>query len=114
MANNIAFQPMGNSVCLIPTAANTQSNVVTIQCTSPSQQYLVTNHSNVSASVRIGTDPSLTVALPTEAGTPGFCVAPGNHVVITGPQVRSTANTYARAISNQDGLIVTIVPGEGL
>lgn len=114
MANNIAFQPMGNTVCLIPTGANTESNVVTIQCTSPCQQYLVTNHSNVSAQVRISSSSSFNVALPSEAGTPGFCVAPGAHVVITGPQVRSTANTYARVISNQAGLVVTIVPGEGL
>lgn len=114
MANNIAFQPMGNTVCLIPSGANTESNVVTIQCTSPCQQYLVTNHSNVSGVVLISTSNTINVAIPTEAGTPGFCVAPGSHVVVTGPQVRSTANTYARVISNQAGLVVTIVPGEGL
>lgn len=115
MANNIAFQPMGKTVCLIPSGANTQSNVVTITANSPCQQYLVTNHtSNVSAIVRIENSNSFNVAIPSEAGTEGFCVAPYDHIVITGPQVSQSANTFARVISNQAGLIVTIVPGEGL
>jgi len=115
MANNIPFQPMGKTVCLIPSGANTQSNVVTITANSPCQQYLVTNHtSNASAIVRIEKTNNFNVAIPGEAGAEGFCVAPYSHVVITGPQTGQTSNSFARVISNQAGLIVTIVPGEGL
>ena len=32
MANNIAFQAMGNTVACVATAANTQSSVTTITC----------------------------------------------------------------------------------
>ena len=44
MANNIAFQPMGNTVAITATgSANTQSNVVTVTATSPVNQYYLVN-----------------------------------------------------------------------
>ena len=115
MANNIAFQPMGPTVKIFAATANTQGNVVSITAFSPVNQYLVTNHtSNASAIVRIEKTNDFNVAIPGEAGAEGFCVAPYSHVVITGPQTGQTSNSFARVISNQAGLIVTIVPGEGL
>jgi hypothetical protein len=43
MANNIAFQPMGNTVAVFAATANTQGNVALITAVSPCNQYFVFN-----------------------------------------------------------------------
>lgn len=43
MANNIAFQPMGNCVVATAATANAQGDVVSITAVSPVNQYFVFN-----------------------------------------------------------------------
>lgn len=116
MANNIAFQPMGKTVKVYVTgAANTQSNVFTITADSPSNQYLVSNADvNNAVYVWINTTSSFNVALPDV--TPGYVVPlpPYAYKVITGPQVNSSSNVYARVIGDAANASVYITPGEGL
>lgn len=114
MATNIAFQPMGKSVCVKNDTANTQSNVFTITADSPCQQYYVTNHSvNNSINVRISTSNTANVAFPDANGAYGVCVPPFGYKVFTGPQVSPTANVYARIITDAANVQVTVCPGEG-
>jgi hypothetical protein len=114
MANNIAFQPMGKSVCVQSTTANTQSNVFTITADSPSQQYFITNHDvNNSVNVRISSTSSFNIAIPDTDGEYGLCVPPFGYKVFTGPQVRPDANVYVRIISDGANIKCTVCPGEG-
>ncbi len=47
MANNIAFQPMGNCVVVTAATANVQGNVAAVTAVSPVNQYLVFNTDNI-------------------------------------------------------------------
>ena len=114
MANNIAFQPMGKSVCVKSGAANTQSNVFTITADSPCQQYFVTNHSvDKSINVRINTTSDFNIAFPDANGAYGLCVPPYGYKVFTGPQVSPSSNVFARIITDGANVEVTVVSGEG-
>jgi hypothetical protein len=116
MANNIAFQPMGKTVKVsVSGAANTQSNVFTITADSPSNQYFLSNaDTNNAVYVWINPTSAFNVALPDVA--PGYVIAlpPYAYKVITGPQVNSSANVYARVIGDAANASVYITPGEGL
>lgn len=115
MANNIAFQPMGNTYKISLPTANT---AVTIEVTSdsPSNQYLMGNHdaANKPVYVRVGTS-NVTATLPA-SGTPGnTMVVPANcKFVLSGPQTSSTKTVYVSAIAEHNGAEVYITPGEGL
>jgi hypothetical protein len=115
MANNIPFQAMGKSVCIQASTANTQSNVFTITADSPCQQYYLTNHDvTYSVNVLITTDSSANISLPSANGAYGICLPPFGYRTITGPQVKSSSNVYARIISDGTNVKVTVCPGEGL
>ena len=115
MANNIAFQAMGNTVACLATAANTQSSVTTITASTPCQQYLLTNQDNINvAFVQITTSSVFNTAIPTNTVSQQLVpVLPFDQKVITGVQVSSTSNVYARIIS-VGTTTVYITPGEGL
>jgi len=114
MANNIAFQAMGNTVALTSTSG-VQSNVATITALTPCQQYLLTNQdlSNI-AFVQISSSSSFNIAAP-NATSSSFVipVSPFNEKVVTAIQVSATSNTYARIISSGTSTLY-ITPGEGL
>ena len=116
MANNIAFQPMGKTVKVaVSGAANTQSNVFTITADNSSNQYLISNPDTSSGVyVWISSTSSFNVALPDVA--PGYVIPlpPYAYKVITGPQVNSGANVYARVIGDAANASVYVTPGEGL
>lgn len=115
MANNIAFQPMGNTYKISLPTANT---AVTIEVTSdsPSNQYLMGNHdaANKPVYVRVGNS-NVTATLPA-SGTPGnTMVVPANcKFVLSGPQTSSTKTVYVSAIAEHNNAEIYITPGEGL
>lgn len=115
MANNIAFQPMGNTFKISLPTANT---AVTIEVTadSPSNQYLFGNHdaSNKPVYVRVG-NANVTATLPA-SGTPGNTMSvPANaKFVISGPQTSTTKTVYVSAIAQHNNAEVFVTPGEGL
>jgi len=115
VANNIPFQPMGKTVKVVVTgAANTQSNVFTVTADSPCQQYYLVNaDTNAAVYVRVNTTNTFNVTLPDV--TPDYVIALPAYAykVITGPQVSSTANVYARVIGDAANASVYITPGEG-
>lgn len=115
MANNIAFQPMGNTYKIEMPTANT---AVTIELTavSPSNQYLIGNHdaTNKPVYVRIG-NANVTATLPA-VGVPGNTIlVPANtKFVVSGPQTNTGKTVYISAIAEHNTAEVYITPGEGL
>jgi len=116
MANNIAFQAMGKTVKVaVSGAANTQSNVFTITSDSPCNQYFVSNaDTNSGVYFQISSTSSFNVALPDVSPTYCIPLPPYAYKVISGPQVSSGANVYARVIGDAANASVYITPGEGL
>lgn len=115
MANNIAFQPMGNTYRIVLPTANTAVTVAVV-ADSPSNQYLINNHdaTNKPVYVRIGTA-NVAATIPV-SGTPGNTFpAPANtKYVVTGPQTSSTKTVFVSAIAEHNNAEVFITPGEGL
>jgi hypothetical protein len=115
MANNIAFQPMGNCVVATASSANTQGNVVSITAVSPVNQYLVFNTSkDYPVFVAYGETANITATIPTSAGAAVVAIPPYSEKVFTGPQVSLTKTIYARIIGPHNNAEVYITPGEGL
>jgi hypothetical protein len=116
MANNIAFQPMGNCVAVSVTgAANTQSNVFTITSTSPVNQYYIVNDSpNNNIYVWISSSNTFNVALPETSSNLVVPLPAYGYRVISGPQVSPTANVYAKVIGDGVNATCYVTPGEGL
>jgi hypothetical protein len=115
MANNIAFQPMGNCVVATAATANTQGNVVSITAVSPVNQYLVFNpDKNDPVFVAYGQTSNITATIPDSNGAPVVAVAPYTEMVFTGPQVSPTKTVYVRIISTHNNAKLYIMPGEGL
>ena len=115
MANNIAFQPMGKTVQL--TANASVINVATMFADSPSNQYLLVNHSNQPVYLWISpSDNPVNVALPTGAGSKSnyaLIVPTATHYVVTGPQCSATKSVQISVLSETNGPDVYITPGEG-
>jgi len=115
MANNIAFQPMGNCVVATASSANTQGDVVAITAVSPVNQYLVFNTSkDYPVFVAYGETANITATIPTANGAPVVAVPPYSERVFTGPQVSATKTVYVRIIAPHNNAELYIVPGEGL
>jgi len=115
MANNIAFQPMGNCVVAVAASANTQGNVVSITAISPVNQYLVFNTSkDYPVFVAYGQTSDITASIPTSSGAPVVAVPPYTEKVFTGPQVSQTKTVYVRIIAPHNNAELYITPGEGL
>ena len=117
MANNIAFQPMGQTYKL---NAATTIQQITLYSDSPSNQYMLVNHetpggASLAVYVRISTSATSNVARPTN-GSPGFAVVvpPDTAMVVTGPQVTNTAPVYVTFISDSGAPAAYITAGEGL
>ena len=115
MANNIAFQPMGNCVVATAATANVQGNVVSITAVSPVNQYFVFNpDKNDPVFVAYGETANLTATIPTEAGAPVVAIAPYAEKVFTGPQCSANKTVYVRIIAPHSNAKLYITPGEGL
>jgi hypothetical protein len=115
MANNIAFQPMGNCVAVqVIGAANTQSNVFTLTATSPVNQYYIVNDSpNNNVYVWINPTSNFNVALPETSANQVVPLPAYGYRVITGPQCSPTANVYAKVIGDGANATCYVTPGEG-
>lgn len=116
MANNIAFQAMGNCVIATATTANVQGNVASISSVSPSNQYLVFNtDKNDPVFVAYGETANITAIIPTEGNSASVvAIAPYTEKVFTGPQCSSTKTVYVRIIAPHANAKIYIMPGEGL
>jgi len=115
MANNIPFQQMGNTVRMIVNgAANTQSNVFTIQSNSPCQQYYLANaDTNSAVYVQINATSNFNIALPDAGPCPVIALPPYAYKVFTNIQVGPGANVYAKIIGDAANATCYITPGEG-
>jgi hypothetical protein len=111
VANNIAFQPMGNTFRIELPTANTAVTVA-VTALSPSNQYLFGNHD--ASNVRVG-NANVAATLPI-SGTPGNTTSvPANaKFVISGPQTSSTKTVYVSAIAEHNNALIFVTPGEGL
>jgi hypothetical protein len=115
MANNIAFQPMGNCVVAVAASANTQGAVVSLTAVSPVNQYLVFNTSkDYPVFVAYGQTANITASIPTANGAPVVAIPPYSEKVFTGPQVSATKTVYVRIIAPHNNAELYITPGEGL
>ena len=117
MANNIPFQPMGKTY-----KANATTSVQQFQITadSPVNQYMIVSHEPTGGAglpvyVRISTSATANVALPGN-GSPQYAlvIPPDTVMIVTGPQVSSTANVYCTFVAESGTPEVYITPGEGL
>jgi hypothetical protein len=115
MANNIAFQPMGNCVVATAATANTQGNVVSITAVSPVNQFFVFNpDKNDPVFVAYGETANITATIPDANGAPVVAIAPYAEKVFTGPQVSANKTVYVRIIAPHNNAKLYITPGEGL
>ena len=116
MANNIAFQPMGNTVAVFAATANTQGNVAVITAVSPVNQYFVFNaDKNDPVFVAYGESDTLTATIPVDGNSAAVvAIAPYTEKVFTGPQVSATKSVYVRIIAPHNNARLYITPGEGL
>ena len=115
MDNNIAFQPMGNSVVATAATANTQGDVVAITAISPVNQYYVFNpEKNDPVFVAYGLTANITATIPDGNSAPVVGIPPYSSKVFTGPQVSATQTVYVRIISTHNNAKLYITPGEGL
>ena len=115
MANNIAFQPMGNCVVATAATANIQGNVVAITAISPVNQYYVFNpEKNDPVFVAYGQTDNITATIPDGNSASVVAIPPYSSKVFTGPQVSSTKTVYVRIISTHNNAKLYITPGEGL
>jgi hypothetical protein len=112
MANNIAFQPMGNTVALSVTS--TSSNAA-VSSNSPVNQLMIVNTGANAAYILVSTSASPTAVAPT-VGTsqPGFMVGAGATKVISTNQASPTATIYVAGIASGGTNLVYVTPGEGL
>jgi hypothetical protein len=114
MANNIPFQPMGNTVVATAVSSNTQGNVVAITAVSPVNQYLLFNpNKDNPVFMAYGQTADITASTPTEAGTQVVAIAPYTERVFTLSQVSPTKTIYVRIISPHNNAQLYIMPGEG-
>ena len=115
MANNIAFQPMGNCVVATAASANTQGDVVSITAVSPVNQYYVFNpNKDNPVFVAYGSTSDITATIPDGNSAAVVAIPPYGSKVFTGPQVSSTKTVYVRIISPHNNAELYITPGEGL
>ena len=115
MANNIAFQPMGNCVVAVAVTANVQGNVVSINAVSPVNQYYVFNpDKNDPVFVAYGETPDLTASIPDGNSAAVVAIPPYADKVFTGPQCSTTKTVYVRIIAPHSNAKLYITPGEGL
>lgn len=111
MANNIAFQPMGNTVCLSVTASSSNAAITSV---SPVNQVMISNTGGNAAFVTISSTANPMATVPT-AGSPtgSFCIPAGALKVVSTQQASATRTYYVAAIgAGNTSLYVT--PGEGL
>jgi hypothetical protein len=115
MANNIAFQQMGPTFKVSASSPNTSSNVVTINATSPVNQYFVSNPDpNNDVFVAYSTSSNVTASFPTSTGSNVIHIPAYAYKVFSGPQCGPTANVYAAVIGVGSTPTVYVCAGEGL
>ncbi len=112
MANNIAFQPMGNTVLLACTTATSNASITAV---SPVNQYMIVNTGNVAAFVTLSGNANVTATVANAtANSTSFCVGAGSTKVITQYQSNANVTVYAAGITSSGSANVFITPGEGL
>ena len=111
MANNIAFQPMGNTVALTVTSTSSNSAVISV---SPVNQVMISNTGSNAAFVTVSTLSNVTAVVPV-VGTSSnsFCVPAGATKVISSIQASPTQTIYVAAVGAANTTIY-VTPGEGL
>ena len=111
MANNIAFQPMGNTAVL---SVTTSSSNVSVTASSPVNQFLIANTGTNPAFLNIANVSTVTAVVPT-SGSPsaGFCIPAGALKVISSIQSSPTQTMYVAGIGTANTTLY-ITPGEGL
>jgi hypothetical protein len=115
MANNIAFQPMGNCVVATASSANTQGNAVAIIAESPVNQYYVFNPDKDNAVfVAYGLTSNITASIPDGNSAPVVGIPPYTSKTFTGLQCSQTQTVYVRIIAPHNNAKLYITPGEGL
>jgi hypothetical protein len=116
MANNIAFQPMGNTTVAFAATGNVAGNVAVITAVSPCNQYFVFNpDKNDPVFVAYGETDSVTAVIPTDGNSAAVvAIAPYTEKTFTGLQVSATKTVYVRIISTHNNARLYITPGEGL
>jgi hypothetical protein len=110
MANNIAFQPMGNTAVIAVTA--TSSNVA-VTASSPANQFMISNVGSNPAFISIGLTSAVAVVPTSGSPASGFCVPAGATKVVTSIQSNPTQTMYVAAIGTAN-TTVYVTPGEGL
>ena len=112
MANNIAFQPMGNTVALSVTTTSSNSAVSGANAVN---QLMFANTGANAAFVSISTVNTVTAVAPV-AGTPSssFCIPAGPIKVISALQTSPTQTIYVAAITGTSTTTLYVTPGEGL
>lgn len=114
MANNIPFQPMGNTVVAIANSANVQGNVVSINAVSPVNQYFVCNTDKDNAVfVAYGETANITATIPDGSSSAVVTIPPYSSRSFSGPQCSSTKTVYVRIIAPHNNAKLYITPGEG-
>jgi hypothetical protein len=112
MANNIPFQPMGNTVVLSATSTSSNTSVTAV---SPVNQLMIVNAGANPVFVVISAISSPTAIFPT-TGTPqpGFMVGAGATKVVSTNQSSPTATIYVAVIALTGTNAVYVTPGEGM
>ena len=115
MANNIAFQPMGNCVVATAASSGTQGNVAAITAVSPVNQYYVFNpNKDNPVFVAYGETSNITASIPDGNSAAVVAIPPYASKTFTGPQCSSTKTVYVRIIAPHNNASLYITPGEGL
>ena len=109
MANNIAFQPMGNTVLLSCTGSTSNASITAV---SPVNQFMIANVGANPAFVNIGNSSSVSASIPSANAAPGFCIPSGAIKVVSAIQASPTQTMYVAAIGNANTTLY-ITPGEG-
>jgi DeoR/GlpR family transcriptional regulator of sugar metabolism len=112
MANNIAFQPMGNTVLLSCTTTTSNAAITAI---SPSNQFMIVNTGSVPAFVVLSANSAVTATIANATtNSAAFCVGAGATKVISQYQSNANLTIYAAGITSTSSASVFITPGEGL
>lgn len=112
MANNIAFQPMGETFYL---SVDDTASFVAVEADSPVNQYRLHNAGDEVVFVRIANSDDEDAEEPVDE-TPAYGMPVGPHEteVITGPQCSPIKTVYLSAISGGNASVIYVTPGEGV
>jgi hypothetical protein len=112
VANNIPFQPMGNTVVLSVTGSSSNTSVT---AASPVNQLSIVNGGTNVVFLTVSATANPVAILPnTSTSQVGFAVAPQTQRTITALQSSATTTVYVAGIAPGGTNTVYITPGEGI